>query len=133
LLSVTGMTPVGVERRIVDLFSGKATAVMTNVPGPGAPVSLTGVPVRTVLAWAPTSGHIGMSVSIFSYRGEVMVGIMVDAALVSDPDRIVVSLEHELGLLAQVQPGGRIRSPHRRRSAPRGAAASSGPRPRAHV
>lgn len=129
LLSVTGMTPAAVERRIVDLFTAKGTAVMTNVPGPRAPVYLAGVPVRAVLAWAPTSGHIGMSVSIFSYRGEVTVGLMVDAALVPDPDRIVASLEHELGLLAQVEAGGRIRSPHRRRRAAGGAA----PRSRAHV
>ena len=37
-----------------------------------------------------------MSVSIFSYRGEVTVGLMVDAALIPDPDRIVTELEREL-------------------------------------
>ena len=80
VLAATGITPEPVERRIVDLFSGKGTAVMTNVPGPKEPVYLAGVPIRTVLVWAPTSGHIGMSVSIFSYRDEVTVGLMVDAA-----------------------------------------------------
>ena len=80
-----GLTPEPLERRIIDLFSAKGTAVMTNVPGPNEPVYLAGTPVRTVLVWAPTSGHIGMSVSIFSYRGEVTVGLMVDAALVPDP------------------------------------------------
>ena len=83
LLSTMGMTPEPVERRIIDVFTGKGTAVMTNVPGPKEPVYLAGSPVRTVLVWAPTSGHIGMSVSIYSYRGEVTVGLMVDA--VADP------------------------------------------------
>ena len=90
------MTPEPVERRMIDVFTGKGTAVMTNVPGPSKPVYLAGTPVRTVLFWAPTSGHIGMSVSIFSYRGEVTVGLMVDAALIPDPDRIVTQLEQEL-------------------------------------
>ena len=102
LLAVAGLAPEAVERRIVDLFSGKGTAVMTNVPGPTEPVYLAGVPVRSALVWAPTSGHVGMSVSIFSYRGEVTVGLMVDAALVPDPDHIVAALEEELGVLASV-------------------------------
>ncbi|HTX30374.1 MAG TPA: wax ester/triacylglycerol synthase family O-acyltransferase [Solirubrobacteraceae bacterium] len=101
LLSLTGITPEPIERRIVDLFSGKGTAVMTNVPGPKEPVYLAGSPIRSVLFWAPTSGHIGMSVSIFSYRGEVTVGLMVDAALVPDPGEIVKQLERELEALAK--------------------------------
>jgi len=114
VLSLTGLAPERIERRIVDLFSAKATAVMTDVPGPAQPVYLAGVPVRTVLVWAPTSGHIGMSVSIFSYRGEVTVGLMVDAALVPDPDQIVRRLEHELELLAQFDAHGRRRSARRK-------------------
>ena len=110
LLSVAGLAPEAVERRIVDLFSGKGTAVMTNVPGPTDPVYLAGAPVRTALVWAPTSGHIGMSVSIFSYRGEVTVGLMVDSVLVPDPDQIVAALEEELAVLATLPPDGSIRA-----------------------
>jgi len=102
LLSVAGMVPEVVERRIVDLFSGKGTAVMTNVPGPKEPVFLAGVPVRSSWVWAPTSGHIGMSLSIFSYRGEVTVGLMVDADLVPDPEQIVLALEEELDVLSRL-------------------------------
>jgi len=72
------------------------------VPGPKKPVYLAGTPVRTVLFWAPTSGHIGMSVSIFSYRGEVTVGLMVDAALIPDPEQIVTQLERELKALGRL-------------------------------
>jgi diacylglycerol O-acyltransferase len=110
LLSLTGLTPEPVERRIIDLFSAKGTAVMTNVPGPKEPVYLAGTPIRSVLVWAPTSGHIGMSVSIFSYRGEVTVGLMVDAALVPDPEEIVTQLERELKALGSIKPVRRRRS-----------------------
>jgi len=111
LLSAIGLTPEPVERRIVDLFTGKGTAIVTNVPGPSEPVYLAGTPVRTVLFWAPTSGHIGMSVSIFSYRGEVTVGLMVDAAMIPDPDHVVSQLELELEALARLAPRRLRRSP----------------------
>ena len=104
VLAATGMTPEPVERRIVDLFSGKGTAVMTNVPGPKEPVYLAGAPIRTGLVWAPTPGHVGMSVSIFSSRDEVTVGLMVGAALVPDPSLIVAELEKEIEVLGQVGP-----------------------------
>lgn len=103
LLSTTGLTPEPIERRVIGLFSGKGTAVLTNVPGPRELVYLAGTAVRTVLVWAPTSGHIGMSISIFSYRGEVTIGLMVDAAVTPDPDRIVTQLDPELRGLARAR------------------------------
>jgi diacylglycerol O-acyltransferase len=111
LLSVFGHTPEPVERRMIDVFTGKGTAVMTNVAGPKEPVYLAGTPVRTVLFWAPTSGHIGMSVSIFSYRGEVTVGLMVDAALIPDPDRIVTQVENEVKALSRLSRRPRHKQP----------------------
>lgn len=107
ILEAVGMTPVGIEKRIVDMFSGKGTAVMTNVPGPRKTIYLAGVPIRAVLFWGPTSGHVGMSVAIFSYRGEVTVGLMVDAKLVPDPNMITAQLEDELQALAALAPSAR--------------------------
>jgi WS/DGAT/MGAT family acyltransferase len=114
ILGAIGVTPVGVEKRIVDMFSGKGTAVMTNVPGPRKTIYLAGAPVRTVLFWGPTSGHVGMSVAIFSYRGEVTVGLMVDAKLVPDPQEITLQLEAELDALSRVPPTASPRSGSRR-------------------
>jgi WS/DGAT C-terminal domain len=82
-------------------------------------VYVAGTPVRAVLVWAPTSGHIGMSVSIFSYRDEVTVGLMVDAALIPDPESIIDQLERELDVLAELPAGRRAharRGPHRSRA-----------------
>ena len=115
LLSLTGLVPPALERRIVDMFSAKGTAVVTNVPGPRQPVYLAGTAVRAVLVWAPTSGHIGMSLSIFSYRDEVTVGLMVDAARVPDPDEIVRQLERELDVLVHLDPPAPRRAARRRR------------------
>ena len=37
-----------------------------------------------------------MSVSIFSYSGEITVGLMVDAGLIPDPEAIVTGFEREI-------------------------------------
>lgn len=104
ILEAVGLTPPQVESWVVDLFTAKASAVMTNVPGPREVVYLAGSPVRTVLVWAPTSGSVGMSVSIFSYRGEVTIGLLVDAGLVPDPQAIMHHTEQELTALARLKP-----------------------------
>ena len=92
ILSAIGMTPPQVEDRLIGFFTEKASAVVTNVPGPRETVYLAGTPVRGVLVWAPCSGTIGMTVSIFSYAGEVTVGFMVDTALLPDPQPLVRGL-----------------------------------------
>jgi WS/DGAT/MGAT family acyltransferase len=104
ILEAVGLTPPQVESRIVDVFTAKASAVMTNVPGPREVVHLAGAPVRAVLVWAPTSGSVGMSVSIFSYRGEVTIGLLVDAGLVPDPQTIARHTEQELAALGRLKP-----------------------------
>jgi len=114
-LSALGVVPEAIGRRVIDVFSAKGTAVMTNVPGPAETVYLAGTPVRSVLVWAPTSGQIGMSVSIFSYRGEVIVGLMVDAALVPEPARILTEMEREVTRLGRLPTGQRPR----RKTSPR--------------
>ena len=103
LLGAIGVTPVPVERRIVEQFTAKATAVVTNVPGPREPVYFAGTPVRGVLVWAPRSGSVPLSIAIFSYTGEITVGLMADAGLVSDPERIVAGIEREVEALLRLR------------------------------
>lgn len=99
LLEAVGLTPTPVEHRIVEMFTARASAVMTNVPGPREPVYFAGSPVRGVLVWAPRSGSVALSFSIFSYAGEVTVGLMVDAGLIPDPAQIIAGVEWELEAL----------------------------------
>jgi hypothetical protein len=113
MLELMGMTLAQVESAMIDLFSAKGTAVITNVPGPREPVYLAGSPVSAVAVWAPMSGSVSMSVSIFSYNGRVTVGVMADAGLVPDPQTMVDSFQGELDALARIRgprPGTRPRA-----------------------
>ncbi|MGZ4271817.1 MAG: wax ester/triacylglycerol synthase family O-acyltransferase [Solirubrobacteraceae bacterium] len=100
ILGAIGRTPPLVEERLVNFFSAKGTMVLTNVPGPRRAVTLAGTPVRGVLVWAPCSGGVGMSVSVFSYAGKVSVGFLVDAGLVARPQSLAAAVRRDVLNLA---------------------------------
>ena len=101
ILGLIGRTPLVVERRLVGFFSAKGTMVLTNVPGPREEVTFAGTPVRGVLVWAPCSGSVGMSVSVFSYAGKVTVGFLADSALVEDPQELADGFRRHVQQLAR--------------------------------
>jgi len=85
----------------VDFFGSKATLVMTNVPGPRKHLYFAGRKLRNMMFWVPQSAHLGLGVSIFSYAGEVRVGVATDAALVPDPDTLIQHVHGEMDLLLE--------------------------------
>jgi WS/DGAT/MGAT family acyltransferase len=103
LLDAMGRAPVQVEDRLVDLFATKGSAVITNVPGPARPVHLAGTELAGVLVWAPASGGVSMTVSIFSYAGRITVGLLTDSALIPEPERISATLESEIEAMLRLK------------------------------
>jgi WS/DGAT/MGAT family acyltransferase len=103
-LGLMGMLPAAVQAPLVELFSRKATAVVSNVPGPQAPLYLCGQRVSEMYFWVPQSGSIGLGLSILSYAGQVHFGMIADRALVPAPARVVERFpaEFEKLLLATV-------------------------------
>jgi diacylglycerol O-acyltransferase / wax synthase len=101
ILGVMGRTPAQLEARLIDFFTAKGSMVLTNVPGPRRRLSLAGTPLSGVLVWAPCSGSVGMSVSVFSYAGKVTVGFLTDAGLVPDPQALADAFREELLALAR--------------------------------
>ncbi len=96
ILNTMGMTPAQIERLIVRFFADKSTLVMTNVPGPRQPLYLAGQPIHSTVFWVPAPGGLGVGVSIMSYNGQVMLGVMTDAGLVPDPETIIRHFYAEL-------------------------------------
>ena len=95
VLNVMGYTPVVVEKAGLRFFGSKATAVLTNVPGPRESLYLAGRKLDSVMFWVPQSGHLGLGISILSYAGGVMLGVATDEGLVPDPERIVDGFQKE--------------------------------------
>lgn len=95
LLAALGMAPTNLQRVALELFSRKASAVATNVPGPQSPLYLAGARIRDMMFWVPQTGGIGIGVSILSYDGQVHFGLIADAKLMPDPDSVIRRFEPE--------------------------------------
>jgi len=101
-LAVMGHLPTAVEQRWLDVFAGRATAVVTNIAGPREEVSLAGVTLRGFTAWVPSTGPVGVGLSICSYAGQLLLGVNVDEALVPDSDLLLAALHDEVADLRQL-------------------------------
>ena len=95
VLAVAGLLIKPVQDALLGLFAKKATAVMTNVPGPAVPLKLCGATLRQTMFWVPASGDIGVGVSILSYGGGVQFGLITDRKLCPDPQAIIDRFEPE--------------------------------------
>ncbi|MFY7854798.1 MAG: wax ester/triacylglycerol synthase family O-acyltransferase [Rubrivivax sp.] len=95
VLSVAGLMIKPVQDAILNLFAKKATAVMTNVPGPASPLTFLGATIRQTMFWVPASGDIGLGVSILSYAGGVQFGLITDERLCPEPQEIIDRFEPE--------------------------------------
>ena len=95
VLAVAGLTIKPVQDAILGLFAKKATAVMTNVPGPATHLKLCGSTLRQTMFWVPASGDIGVGVSILSYGGGVQFGLITDKKLCPKPQQIIDRFEPE--------------------------------------
>ncbi len=113
ILRLLGRTPRPLYDGMVSLFGARATAVMTNVIGPREPLSIAGTPLRQVIFWVPCSGRLGMGVSIFSFAGNLQVGVATDAGLVPDPGRIIDGFHAEMGVLTALVTDVRAARPAR--------------------
>ena len=88
LLAAMGAGPQMLQDALLTTLASKATAVMTNVPGPQTPLWLAGGRISGIMFWVPQSGDIGLGVSILSYGGAVRFGVAADRRFCPDPQRI---------------------------------------------
>ena len=95
LLAAMGGGPIALQEALLTALARKATAVMTNVPGPQTPLWLAGARIDGLMFWVPQSGDIGLGVSILSYDGAVRFGVATDRGLCPDPQRITARFAGE--------------------------------------
>lgn len=121
LFNLFGRGPKLVEDFAVDLFSSKASVVMTNVAGPLQTLYLAGVPIDRVMFWVPHPGRqLGMGISIMSYDGAASLAVIADAHLIPDPQAITVAFNREFSrMLRQARRREEPTSLRRRRSGAR--------------
>ncbi len=94
LLDILGKGPSILEKTALELLSQKASAVMTNVPGPKKAVYLAGSKLSQPLFWVPQSGEVGIGLSILSYDDRIQFGIVADKNLIPNPNQLSNFFEH---------------------------------------
>ena len=102
LLAVSGVLTKSLQDALSDVFLKKTTAVMTNVPGPTEPLVFCGSTLRQSIFWVPSSGNVGVGLSIVSYAGGVQFGLITDKKLCPHPQAIIDRFEPEFEKLLLV-------------------------------
>ena len=123
-LAAAGRLPAALEKQLVSLVSGKAAAVVSNLPGPREALKLDGARLANVVFWPPQAAGIGIGVSLLSYAGHVTVGVAADTALLPHPQRLIDAFCAELEQMLGASPVIRA-APRRRWSAAHRAARST--------
>ncbi len=75
LIQMAGSLGASIEHLGVEHLSRRASLVVSNVPGPSERRHLGGVPLRSVVAFAPTSGEVALGVTWFGYGGSLTAGV----------------------------------------------------------
>ncbi len=95
LLAIFGQGPGWLQEKALKLFRDKATAVVTNVPGPTEAFELCGQEVSDIVFWVPQSNGIGLGISLLSYDGDIRVGVAADRGLLPEPVELAEAFEAE--------------------------------------
>lgn len=96
LLYAAGMMPKQIQKPLLEMFSRKSSAVLSNVPGTRERRYIAGACIREQMFWVPQTGEIGLGLSIISYAGQVQFGLICDSHLFDDPDRVVNRCQAQL-------------------------------------
>jgi diacylglycerol O-acyltransferase len=100
LLALAGLMVKPGQDALLNLFSKKTTGVLTNVPGPREKLKFLGATLDQDLVWVPQYGTVGLGVSVLSYGGGVQFGIISDADLCPEPQKIIEQFEPEFAKLS---------------------------------
>ena len=99
VLALAGLLNQRTQDALLGLFAKKATAVMTNVPGPAQELQFCGAALRQSIFWVPQTGDVAVGVSIFSYAGGVQFALITDSEICAEPQQIVDRFAPELDKL----------------------------------
>jgi WS/DGAT/MGAT family acyltransferase len=105
LIALTGFAPPTLHalgaRAARGLSRRMFTLVVTNVPGPQAPLYAAGSRMLEVFPVVPLVGGQGLAVGMTSYDGHVYVGLNADRDGVGDVDVLADLVEQEVEALAE--------------------------------
>ncbi len=101
LVQGLGFLPSALEHAVSGFYADKASLVLTNVIGPQRTLFMAGAPLRQMTFWEPQSGGLGIGISIYSYAGELTVGVGSDRNLIAKPEEVTDQVMRAFAELAR--------------------------------
>ncbi len=98
-LATAGHLPSRVEKWLINSLAGKSAAVVSNLPGPERPLDVCGITLKSLIFWPPQTGHIGIGISLFSYNGQISVGVSADDGVMPRPEKLIAAFRDEFALV----------------------------------
>ena len=98
ILYAAGMLPKSMQKALTESFGNKTSAVLSNVPGPRESRFIAGSRIKEQMFWVPQTGDLGIGLSIISYGGQIQFGIVGDARILPNPERIVAQFVSQIEL-----------------------------------
>jgi hypothetical protein len=80
-------------------IANKHSCVLSNVPGPQQPFSVSGHKVKQIFFAPPQRDLVGIGIGLYSYAGEFSIGVSCDLNCMTDPKHIVKAFESRLAQL----------------------------------
>lgn len=99
LVSATAFVTPPVARLLHAYHQARSTGVVTSLAGPSAPVYLAGARVDGMIGWGGVLANISLTWSFFTLSGSVFAGLVTDAAVTPQPQRLLDHLAEEWGEL----------------------------------
>eukprot|EP00177_Eucheuma_denticulatum_P006982 GFKZ01012697.1.p1 GENE.GFKZ01012697.1~~GFKZ01012697.1.p1 ORF type:complete len:386 (-),score=57.25 GFKZ01012697.1:52-1209(-) len=102
LLRIVANMPRWLRLGLWSHLTRAASILFTNVPGPKRLVEIGGVKVASLHFFAPADGHAGVVVGLFSYSGQIALGVAGDKGRIAYPGQFVAFLSEELEALVDM-------------------------------
>ena len=101
-LTALGSAPTRGAQAWVDAYARRGSVVITNIPGSRRSLTIASHPVAGMMTWVPSTGPVGLSISVCSHADDVRFGIIADAAVLPGVVDLAEALEAELRAVALV-------------------------------
>jgi WS/DGAT/MGAT family acyltransferase len=102
VLDLAAAAPSALQRVLSRVIASPRTfnVVVSNIPGPQEPMWMLGCRLREAFPVVPLADRHALSVGFTSVAGGAFFGVYADRDLVSDAERLVADIGHELDELA---------------------------------
>jgi WS/DGAT/MGAT family acyltransferase len=96
-----GLLRLAYQTHLLSYVPGMMNTIVSNVPGPPVPLYLAGARLTGIFSASVLLDHMGLNITLFTFRDRVDFGVHVDPDLVADPWAIADAIPTQLAELME--------------------------------